>query len=71
VPVAGYTALASDERWAEHETLMQAIARRDGNLAGDILFEHDRRTGETTPEIHNSAKSSHPGLKIVFVACLV
>ncbi|MBB3459017.1 DNA-binding GntR family transcriptional regulator [Rhizobium sp. BK313] len=59
-----YTALASDARWreamAEHETLMQALAKRDGKLAGDILFEHDRRTGETTREILKSAKRSGP-----------
>jgi len=47
-----YTALASDERWkeamAEHEALMEAFDRRDSKSAGDILFQHDRRTGETT-----------------------
>jgi DNA-binding GntR family transcriptional regulator len=57
-----YTALASDARWkeamGEHEALMQALAKRDAKLAGDILFQHDRRTGETTREILKSAKLS-------------
>jgi len=60
-----YTALASDLRWkeamAEHEALMDAFAKRNGKLAGDILFEHDRRTGETTREILKSAKPSRAG----------
>jgi len=47
-----YTALASPERWAEamgeHDDLMAALAARDAAKAGDILFRHDRRTGETT-----------------------
>lgn len=47
-----FTALASEERWkeamAEHEALMEALERRDGEAAGKILFQHDRRTGETT-----------------------
>ena len=50
-----YTALASEERWkeamAEHEALMVALRRRDGEQAGEILFQHDRRTGETTLEM--------------------
>lgn len=50
-----YTALASNERWneamAEHETLMEALAARDAASAGDIMFQHDRRTGETTRAI--------------------
>jgi len=47
-----YTALASAERWAEameeHTDLMAALAARDPAHAGEILFLHDRRTGETT-----------------------
>jgi DNA-binding GntR family transcriptional regulator len=47
-----YTALASEERWQEamqeHEALMQALAARDGQRAGEILFRHDLRTAETT-----------------------
>jgi DNA-binding GntR family transcriptional regulator len=50
-----YTALASAERWSEamseHEALMDALVRRDGKLAGEILFRHDRRTGETTKQM--------------------
>jgi DNA-binding GntR family transcriptional regulator len=50
-----YTALASEERWkeamGEHEALMQALRTRDGERAGEILFRHDRRTGETTREM--------------------
>jgi DNA-binding GntR family transcriptional regulator len=50
-----YTALASEQRWkeamAEHEALMEALRRRDGQRAGEILFQHDRRTGETTREM--------------------
>ncbi len=46
-----YAALDSEERWkeamAEHEALMEALGRRDGKAASDILFRHDRRTGET------------------------
>lgn len=47
-----YTALASAERWAEamaeHDELMMALMARDARRAGEILFQHDRRTGETT-----------------------
>lgn len=47
-----YTALASGERWAEamdeHNRLMVALSARDAAGAGEILFQHDRRTGETT-----------------------
>lgn len=47
-----YTALASTERWAEamaeHTDLMAALAARDSQRAGEILFLHDQRTGETT-----------------------
>jgi DNA-binding GntR family transcriptional regulator len=47
-----YAALASEERWkeamSEHEALMEAFRKRDGRTAGEILFQHDRRTGETT-----------------------
>lgn len=50
-----YTALASEERWkeamGEHEALMEALRRRDGQRAGEILFQHDRRTGETTRDM--------------------
>lgn len=50
-----YTALASPERWSEamseHEALMDALTRRDAQLAGEILYRHDRRTGETTSEM--------------------
>jgi DNA-binding GntR family transcriptional regulator len=50
-----YTALASTQRWneamAEHEALMEAFAARDAKRAGDIMFEHDRHTGETTRAI--------------------
>jgi DNA-binding GntR family transcriptional regulator len=50
-----YTALASDARWTEamgeHETLMDAFAKRDGKLAGEILLAHDIRTGKTTKEL--------------------
>jgi DNA-binding GntR family transcriptional regulator len=50
-----YTALASDERWkeamAEHEALMAALRERDGRRAGEILYQHDRRTGETTRDM--------------------
>jgi DNA-binding GntR family transcriptional regulator len=46
-----YAALASEARWkesmTEHEELMEALERRDAKLAGDILFTHDRHTGET------------------------
>jgi DNA-binding GntR family transcriptional regulator len=44
-----YTALASQARWneamSEHELLMQAFAERDGQKAGEIMLQHDRRTG--------------------------
>jgi DNA-binding GntR family transcriptional regulator len=54
-----YTALASNERWseamAEHEALMEALAARDAVRAGYILFQHDRRTGETTRSILRQA----------------
>lgn len=50
-----YTALASGERWAEamaeHDDLMAALAARDAQRAGEIMFRHDRRTGETTRSI--------------------
>jgi DNA-binding GntR family transcriptional regulator len=50
-----YAALASEERWkeamGEHEALMKALHKRDAKRAGEILFEHDRRTGETTREM--------------------
>ncbi|MDQ0390307.1 GntR family transcriptional regulator [Labrys monachus] len=50
-----YSALASAERWAEamaeHEALMAALEARDGRLAGDVLYRHDRRTGETTEQM--------------------
>jgi DNA-binding GntR family transcriptional regulator len=50
-----YTALASSDRWreamAEHEALMAAFASRDAHRAGEILFEHDRRTGQTTRQL--------------------
>jgi DNA-binding GntR family transcriptional regulator len=58
-----YAALASDGRWkeamAEHQALMDALAKRDGKLAGEILFAHDRRTGETTRDILK--KEAQPG----------
>lgn len=45
-----YTALASQARWkeamTEHELLMQAFADRDAQKAGEIMLQHDRRTGE-------------------------
>jgi DNA-binding GntR family transcriptional regulator len=54
-----YTALASNERWseamAEHEALMEALAARDATRAGEIMFQHDRRTGETTRAILRQA----------------
>ncbi|WP_454857914.1 GntR family transcriptional regulator [Rhizobium binxianense] len=54
-----YTALASNERWneamTEHEALMEAFATRDATRAGDIMFQHDRRTGETTRAILRKA----------------
>jgi DNA-binding GntR family transcriptional regulator len=47
-----YAALASEQRWKEameeHEALMGALRGRDSRRAGEILFLHDRRTGETT-----------------------
>jgi DNA-binding GntR family transcriptional regulator len=50
-----YTALASEDRWreamAEHDALMMALTQRDGKLAGDILFQHDQRTGATTRDM--------------------
>jgi DNA-binding GntR family transcriptional regulator len=50
-----YTALASADRWreamSEHEALMQALTSRDARRAGEILFEHDRRTGQTTRQL--------------------
>lgn len=55
-----YSALASEERWkeamAEHEALMAAFHKRDAKRAGDILFEHDRRTGETTRDMLKAAR---------------
>lgn len=46
-----YAALASEARWkesmTEHEALMEALERRDARQAGEILFTHDRHTGET------------------------
>ena len=52
---ARYAALSSHARWieamGEHEALMEALRRRDGQRAGEILFQHDRRTGETTREM--------------------
>jgi DNA-binding GntR family transcriptional regulator len=55
-----YTALASEERWkeamAEHEALMEALGKRDGKAAGEILYNHDRRTGETTKEMLEKSK---------------
>lgn len=43
-----YAALASHARWveamAEHEALMEALAKRDGRRAGEIMQEHDRHT---------------------------
>jgi DNA-binding GntR family transcriptional regulator len=54
-----YTALASEERWkeamGEHEALMTALRQRDAKRAGEILFAHDRRTGETTRDILEAA----------------
>ncbi len=50
-----YTALASDDRWreamGEHEALMSALADRDAARAGEILYRHDQRTGETTLQL--------------------
>lgn len=64
-PRGRYTALASDLRWkeamAEHEALMDAFAKWDGKLAGDILFEHALSDGETTHEILKSARPSQAG----------
>ncbi|MDR3476254.1 MAG: GntR family transcriptional regulator [Devosia sp.] len=57
-----YTALASEARWkeamAEHEALMDALGRRDGKAAGEILFQHDLRTGETTREMLEGERPS-------------
>jgi len=55
-----YTALASDERWkeamSEHEALMEAFHKRDAKRAGELLFEHDRRTCETTRDMLEAAR---------------
>jgi DNA-binding GntR family transcriptional regulator len=55
-----YAALASEQRWkeamAEHEDLMEAFRRRDAKQAGEILFQHDRRTGQTTKEMLKAEK---------------
>ena len=56
-----YAALASEARWkesmTEHEELMEALEQREAKLAGEILFTHDRRTGETIGIL--LAKSDH------------
>ena len=45
---ARYEALASETRWIEamdeHERLMEALADRNGRLAGEIMHEHDLGT---------------------------
>jgi len=45
---ARYAALASPSRWqeamAEHELLMDALAKRDARRAGDLMHAHDLRT---------------------------
>lgn len=50
-----YIALASKERWieamAEHEELMTAMAARNSELAGKILFEHDSHTGNAVRDV--------------------
>ncbi len=50
-----HTALDSAERWieamAEHDALMAAFAARDGRRAGEIMLQHDRRTGDVVREM--------------------
>jgi DNA-binding GntR family transcriptional regulator len=54
-----HTALASQARWieamAEHELLMQAFADRNGRKAGEIMLQHDRRTGAVVLELLENA----------------
>jgi DNA-binding GntR family transcriptional regulator len=60
-----YTALASQARWteamAEHELLMQAFADRDGRKAGEIMLQHDRRTGAVVLELLEHAAPTEFG----------
>jgi DNA-binding GntR family transcriptional regulator len=55
-----YIALASKERWieamAEHEELMAAMAARNSELAGKILFEHDSHTGNAVRDVLNASE---------------
>jgi DNA-binding GntR family transcriptional regulator len=55
-----HTALASHERWveamAEHDRLMGALAARDGRRAGEIMLQHDRRTGEVVRQMLEAAE---------------
>ncbi|WP_158818972.1 GntR family transcriptional regulator [Methylocapsa sp. S129] len=50
-----HAALASQARWteamAEHDLLMKAFAERDGRKAGEIMFQHDLRTGEVVRQM--------------------
>jgi DNA-binding GntR family transcriptional regulator len=61
-----YTALASQARWieamAEHELLMQAFADRDSRKAGEIMFQHDRRTGAVVLELLENAAPAEFGI---------
>lgn len=54
-----YMALDFSERWkesmAEHETLMEALAARDGRRAGEIMFQHDLRTAKTVKALLSGA----------------
>jgi len=47
---ARYTAIMSQDRWdesvREHGELLDALEARDGARAGEILFQHVRKTGE-------------------------
>jgi DNA-binding GntR family transcriptional regulator len=57
-----HTALASHDRWieamAEHDLLMQALAARDGRRAGEIMLQHDRRTGEVVRQMLEEAQKA-------------
>eukprot|EP01037_Dinobryon_pediforme_P010660 gene10660-10732_t len=56
-----YAALASQDRWVEamheHDALMDAFKAKNAQLAGEILFSHDRRTAETVKAFLLDTKS--------------
>jgi DNA-binding GntR family transcriptional regulator len=55
-----FIAITSEDRWEEsikeHSLLMAAIELRDSRTAGEILYKHVLKTGETYLEFLNSTQ---------------